>query len=61
MTQILERKVIDRILEDAEIEDVPVTIEPERRSRPWTSRPLRPRRSPTASETRQSESAEEGS
>ena len=29
MTQILERKVIDRILEDAVIEDVPTTIEPE--------------------------------
>ena len=28
MTQILERKVIDRILEDAIIEDVPTTIEP---------------------------------
>jgi trigger factor len=29
MTQILERKVIDRILEDAVIEDVPTSIEPE--------------------------------
>jgi trigger factor len=29
MTQILERKVIDRILEDAVIEDVPTAIEPE--------------------------------
>ena len=28
MTQILERKVIDRILEDAAIEDFPTTIEP---------------------------------
>ena len=29
MTQILERKVVDRILEDAMIEDVQTTIEPE--------------------------------
>ena len=29
MTQILERKVVDRILEDATIEDVQTTIEPE--------------------------------
>ncbi len=29
MTQILERKVIDRILEDTVIEDVQTTIEPE--------------------------------
>ena len=29
MTQILERKVIDRILEEAVIEDFPTTIEPE--------------------------------
>ena len=30
-TQLLERKVIDRILENCEIEDVPVEIEPEGR------------------------------
>ncbi len=29
MTQILERKVIDRILEDTIVEDVQTTIEPE--------------------------------
>ena len=29
MTQILERKVIDRILEDTVVEDVQTTIEPE--------------------------------
>ena len=45
MTQILERRVIDRILEDVEIEDVALKTERGTRSRRWTIRPLRRRTS----------------
>jgi trigger factor len=62
MTQILERKVIDRILEDAVIEDVPTTIEPEEDVETLDYTLRTPVAAPAAlTETEQTESPEKAS
>jgi trigger factor len=58
-TQLLERKVIDRILENCKIEDVPVEIEPEGRVETLDIAATAP--ATAADEDSKSESVEEGS
>ena len=61
-TQILERKVIDRILEDSRDRRRRGQDRARgTRSRPWTSRPPRRRTSRRPRRARQSENADEGS
>jgi trigger factor len=62
-TQLLERKVIDRILENCQIEDVPVEIEPEGRVETLDISATAPaKEAPTAAdEDSKSESVREGS